>query len=132
MMFHKDGSGLPVADGSFVFVFGSNLAGIHAGGAARAARELYGAIQGQAIGRQGNSYGIPTVDEDVRNPIPLSEIRRYVTDFLKEAAANPEVTYLVTRIGCVIAGYSDAQIAPMFKGASENCSFAEQWKGYLI
>lgn len=110
-----------------VFVFGSNLAGRHGAGAALYARKHHGAIYGQGIGLQGNSYGIPTKDMYIRT-LPLHEIARHVIDFLLFAIAHPDLTFEVTRIGCGLAGYTDTQIAPMFKNAPANCLLPEGWR----
>ena len=96
-----------------IFVFGSNLAGMHGGGAARVAMEKFGAIWGQGVGLQGQSYAIPTMHGGVE------EIKPYVDEFLKFAKAHPEYTFYVTRIGCGIAGFSPEQIAPLFYHAIE-------------
>lgn len=108
-----------------VFVFGSNLAGNHAGGAARVAREKFGAILGQGVGLQGQSYAIPTMQGGV------DTIKPYVDEFLAFAKAHQELKFYVTRIGCGIAGFKDEEIAPLFQEAlgEENIilpkSFAE-------
>ena len=94
-----------------IFVFGSNLEGQHAGGAARTAVERFGAIWGQGVGLQGQSYAIPTMQGGVET------IRPYVNDFIRFASCHPEMKFLVTRIGCGIAGFSDEEIAPLFAGA---------------
>ena len=94
-----------------VFVFGSNLLGHHDGGAARVARERFGAIYGQGVGLQGRSYAIPTMN------LPLGEISRYVDEFIWFADSHPEMTFMVTRIGCGIAGFRDEEIAPLFAKA---------------
>ena len=94
-----------------IFVFGSNLAGAHGGGAARIAVERFGAIMGQGVGLQGQSYAIPTMQGGVNTVAP------YVDEFIAFAKQHPEMTFLVTRIGCGIAGFSPAQIAPLFTGA---------------
>ena len=94
-----------------IFVFGSNLEGAHGGGAARAAYNHFGAIWGQGIGLQGQSYAIPTMQG------PVSSIKPYVDEFIDFARKHPEHEFLVTRIGCGIAGFSDADIAPLFKDA---------------
>ena len=94
-----------------VFVFGSNLAGMHAGGAARLAFRKFGAVWGQGVGLQGRSYAIPTMQGDVET------IRPYVVEFIAFAAARPQLTFLVTQIGCGIAGFSPRQIAPLFESA---------------
>ena len=94
-----------------VFVFGSNLAGNHAGGAARVARERFGAIMGQGVGMQGQSYAIPTMQGS------LETIKPYVDDFMKYAQEHSDKTFYVTRIGCGIAGFKDEEIAPLFDSA---------------
>ena len=94
-----------------IFVFGSNLQGAHGGGAARAACKHFGAIWGQGIGLQGQSYAIPTMQG------PVSSIKPYVDEFIDFARKHPEYEFLVTRIGCGIAGFKDADIAPLFKDA---------------
>ena len=94
-----------------VFVFGSNLAGMHGGGAAYAAFKKFGAIWGRGVGRQGQSYAIPTMQGGVET------IRPYVDDFIDFAKAHPDLFFYVTRIGCGIAGFADAEIAPLFAAA---------------
>ena len=96
-----------------VFVFGSNLEGLHGGGAAAAAMRFFGAVWGQGVGLQGQSYAIPTMHGGV------DEIRPYVDEFIEFARNHPELTFLVTRIGCGIAGFTDQQIAPLFVYALE-------------
>lgn len=94
-----------------VFVFGSNLAGRHAGGAARYALNHFGAIWGQGVGMQGQSYAIPTMQGGV------DTIRPYVDQFIDLAREWDQTTFYVTRIGCGIAGFTDEQIAPLFDKA---------------
>ena len=94
-----------------IFVFGSNLQGIHGGGAARIAREYFGAIMGQGVGLQGQSYAIPTMQGGVRT------IKPYTDEFIEFAKANTNLHFLVTRIGCGIAGFRDEDIAPLFDNA---------------
>lgn len=96
-----------------IFVFGSNLEGMHGGGAARLAYEKFGAIWGQGVGLQGQSYGIPTMHGGVE------DIKPYVDEFIEFAKSHPELTFLVTRIGCGIAGFRDEEIAPLFKECIE-------------
>jgi hypothetical protein len=91
-----------------IFVFGSNLQGMHAGGAARVAYEKFGAVMGQGVGLQGQSYAIPTMQGGVET------IRPYVDQFTDFACQHPELKFLVTRIGCGIAGFRDSEIAPLF------------------
>jgi hypothetical protein len=94
-----------------IFVFGSNLKGIHGGGAAETAYEKFGAVWGQGAGLQGSSYGIPTMHGGV------DEIKPYVDKFIEFAKSNPKLTFLVTRVGCGIAGFHDKEIAPLFSEA---------------
>lgn len=94
-----------------IFVFGSNLGGMHGGGAARAAYNRFGAVWGQGVGLQGQSYAIPTMQGGVET------IKPYVDEFIEFAHAHPELKFLVTRIGCGIAGFRDEQIAPLFAAA---------------
>lgn len=109
-----------------IFVFGSNLAGRHGKGAARRAYKEHGAVYGQGVGLQGNSYAIPTKDRAL-NPLPLSYISFHVLAFKVYAFEHPELTFNVTRVGCGLAGYTDSDIAPMFKGAPPNCQLPEGW-----
>lgn len=95
-----------------VFVFGSNLAGMHGGGAARVARLRFGAVMGNGVGMQGRSYAIPTMQGGTET------IRPYVNDFIAYAKEHPELTFIVTPIGCGIAGFEPEDIAPLFKEAS--------------
>ena len=96
-----------------IFVFGSNLKGMHGGGAARIAYDKFGAIWGQSVGLQGQSYGIPTMHGG------LNVIKPYINEFIDFAKSHPELKFLVTRIGCGIAGFSDEEMAPLFKDAIE-------------
>ncbi len=110
-----------------IFVFGSNLEGSHGGGAAKTAHNKFGAIWGQGVGLQGQSYGIPTMHGGVE------EIRPYVDEFIEFAKSNPALTFLVTRVGCGIAGFHDSEIAPLFAGAIEvpNIFLPESFWHYL-
>ncbi|MBO4487455.1 MAG: hypothetical protein J5729_03745 [Bacteroidaceae bacterium] len=96
-----------------IFVFGSNLSGAHGGGAARLAYNRFGAIWGQGVGLQGQSYGIPTMQGGVET------IKPYVDEFIDFAVQHPEMKFLVTLIGCGIAGFTPEEIAPLFKEAIE-------------
>ncbi|MDO4932387.1 MAG: hypothetical protein Q4E63_07065 [Prevotellaceae bacterium] len=97
--------------GNEIFVFGSNLAGAHGGGAARVAFRQFGAVWGKGVGLQGKTYAIPTMQGGVET------IRPYVDEFIQFAKEHKEQTFLVTRIGCGIAGFKDEEIAPLFKEA---------------
>lgn len=109
-----------------IFVFGSNLAGIHGKGAALYARQHYGAVLGIGVGRQYNSYAIPTKDAKLK-PLPLDKIAEYVTQFIEYAKAHPEEDFIVTKIGCGLAGYEEWQIIPMFNLAPTNCLLPDGW-----
>ena len=106
-----------------IFVFGSNLAGMHGGGAARIARLHFGAVMGKGVGLQGQSYAIPTMQGGVKT------IRPYVDAFIDFANHHPELHFLVTPIGCGIAGFEAEDIAPLFESAKEmkNISLPESF-----
>jgi len=106
-----------------IFVFGSNLKGMHGGGAAYIAYRKFGAIMGQGVGLQGQSYAIPTMQGGVET------IRPYVDEFILFAKQHPELTFLVTRIGCGIAGFTDEEISPLFEEAHsvENIVLPPNW-----
>lgn len=122
-----------------IFVFGSNKAGIHGGGAARAALLQHGAIMGQGFGHHGNSYAIPTKGEPggvdrqrgIGSTLPLVEIQTYIEDFMRYARANPKLKFQVTQLGCGLAGLKPEWIAPMFLKSPENCYFDTQWQKHL-
>jgi hypothetical protein len=126
--YHKDGS---APSASQVFVFGSNKSGIHGAGAARAAHREYGAKWGVAEGRTGQCYALPTVRENIAGPLTLDEIGIHVERFLHHAATHPEDRFLVTRIGCGLAGHKDEDVAPMFRDAPMNCSLPEDWRQHI-
>jgi hypothetical protein len=135
--YHKDGTSPRTPN--TVFVFGSNLAGHHGAGAAREAYNNYGAIMGAGVGHMlhpsgATCYAIPTKDKNIET-LPISEITKYVDGFIQFAkrleVLRPEMNIFVTRIGCQLAGYDNEDIAPLFKNAPQNCSFAEEWMSYL-
>lgn len=99
-----------------IFVFGSNLKGIHGAGAAKLAYKKFGAILGKGAGLMGQSYGIPT-KEDPWKTLPLVTIAKFVEVFLYFALEDKLHIFLITQIGCGYAGYSPNDIAPMFKQA---------------
>lgn len=96
-----------------IFVFGSNLKGMHGGGAAYVAYRKFGAIMGQGVGLQGQSYAIPTMQGGVET------IKPYVDEFIQFAKEHQNLTFLVTRIGCGIAGFTDDEISPLFEKAHD-------------
>lgn len=127
MKFHRDGE---LAPPGHIWVFGSNLAGRHGAGAAKVALQKYRAMYGNSVGPQGNSYAIPTKDV-VLKTLPLKEITPHIHEFLRCAREFPTMEFFVTSIGCGLAGYKPADIAPMFRGAPDNCSFPDTWKSFL-
>jgi hypothetical protein len=131
MKFHPDGT-IPK---SGVFVFGSNLAGIHGAGAAKAAHNYFGAEWGNPHGMQGNSYAIPTKNATITETLSFDVIRGFIAEFVQYASNHPEVEFFITRVGCGLAGCKDSEIAPMFKEAGcsglKNCSFPRQWQKFL-
>ena len=96
-----------------IFVFGSNLKGVHGKGAALHAFKNHGAIMGQGVGLQGDSYAIPTKITPSK-PLSLISINKHVADFIEFASIIPHVQFNVTPIGCGLAGFKPFQIAPMF------------------
>lgn len=107
-----------------VFVFGSNKAGNHVGGAARVAVEKFGAIMGHGEGLQGQSYAIPTLDEQM-DKVSTEELTRSVRRFADYTRYNTDKVFYVTKIGCGIAGFSVEEIVEVFKSVSFGSS------GYL-
>lgn len=107
-----------------IFVFGSNASGAHGAGAAATAVERFGAIWGQGDGLQGQSYGIDTMSGP-------QVMQGAVQRFLRFAADHPELRFLVTEIGCGIAGYSPAEVAPLFAGAPGNVALPERFRAVL-
>uniref|UniRef100_A0A6C0JU36 Macro domain-containing protein n=1 Tax=viral metagenome TaxID=1070528 RepID=A0A6C0JU36_9ZZZZ len=109
-----------------LFVFGSNLRGVHGAGAARFAFDNHNAKWGCGIGRTGDCYAIPTKDDNIKT-LPLNVIKNYVDEFVLYAKEHPELMFEVTKIGCGLAGYKNKDIAPMFLDAPENCLLDDEW-----
>lgn len=141
MRFHKDGTSPTNGE---IFVFGSNLGGIHGAGAAKAARDHYGAKLFIGVGPCGQSYAIPTKSEDITKSLPLPVIKLYVEQFIEyaelcedhDASSEPGTLvnpskFWVTAVGCGLAGFEYSDIAPMFRGAPDNCSFPDVWREFL-
>lgn len=110
-----------------VFVFGSNFKGAHGGGAAYIAYKKFGAVWGQGVGMQGQSYGIPTMHGGT------DVIKPYVDEFIEYAKQHPEKKFLVTPVGCGIAGFTESEIAPLFKDAKdvENIWLPEKFYDFI-
>ena len=95
-----------------VFVFGSNIQGMHGGGAAWYAHRTFGAEWGVGEGLTGRTYALPTMEG-------LASLTKAVENFTGCAAAHPELTFLVTAVGCGIAGYTPQEVAPLFAEAAK-------------
>lgn len=108
------------------YVFGSNELGVHGAGAAKTALTYYGAVYGKGIGFHGQSYAIPTKDTQIRT-LPIEKIKVYVDEFIGFARAHPDMLFYVTPIGTGLAGYSHAQMAPLFQDAPANCWMIQAW-----
>jgi len=113
-----------------IFVFDSNLKGVESKGNAQIAREHFGADPKVVTGRSGNSYAIPTKDKHLAT-LNVDRIMPYVEEFKEYAKANPDTTFIVTKIGTGLLGHYDQAIATLFKGAPRNCSFHFTWKPFL-
>jgi hypothetical protein len=114
-----------------VFVFGSNAAGVHGAGGAADACRLYGARWGQGFGFAGRSFAIPTRTAAIYVSRPLADIATDVSLFLDYAREALTLTFVVTRIGCGNAGYSDEEMAPLFRDAPANCRLPDRWEDIL-
>jgi hypothetical protein len=127
--YHKDMT-QPTAPNS-LFVFGSNTAGKHGAGSARAALQNYGAVYGEYLGPMGQSFALPTCDTAFA-PLPLEVIQLYVDLLIEYATNHPDVEFFMTRTGCVRAGYTDQQIASMFLECQlTNFDYPEEWRSTL-
>jgi hypothetical protein len=115
---------------SDIFVFGSNLAGIHGRGSAFHARKFFGALQGVGVGRMGSAYAIPTKDRFLRT-LQLPTIEEHVKTFLQYARDNTDLTFNVVAIGCGLAGYRPADIAPMFALAPSNVKLPPEFDAVI-
>lgn len=101
-----------------VFVFGSNLAGIHGKGSAKVAAERYGAKKGIGFGLEGQSFALPTKDMKIKT-LTIIQIKYYVDKFVEFAKRNNQLTFFVVEVGCMNAGYEPKDIAPLFKEVKE-------------
>ena len=112
-----------------IFVFGSNLAGRHGAGAARYAHEHYGAEYGVGVGRTGCSYALPTKDL-VLKTLTLGAIEWHIKDFIEYAEAHPDDEFMLTPIGCGLAGYRRDQIKPLIEkyNRPSNVIYTKEWE----
>lgn len=102
-----------------IFVFGSNLGGYHGGGAAWYAKQYRDAEMGVGYGITGNNYAFPTKDADIET-LPIETVAQYAELFLDYAKKHPQTTFHLTPVGCGLAGFTEKEIAPMFKDAPIN------------
>lgn len=109
-----------------IFVFGSNKRGAHGAGAALCAHREHGAVLGDGEGLTGRSYALPTKGWRLE-VLPLEDIKVHVDRFLDFARSRPDLRFLVTRVGCGLAGYTDEDIAPLFADAPDNCDLPDGW-----
>lgn len=117
-------------DGNHIFVFGSNLRGRHGKGAAREAARVWGAEEGVGFGRTGMAYAVPTK----RSPYQTLELRvigSHIESLLEYARQHPDLTFLVTAIGCGLAGFKPQQIAPFFQDAPPNMVLPEEFTNVI-
>lgn len=113
---------------NMIFVFGSNLGGIHGAGAARHAKMYLGAAMGVGIGRTGACYAIPTKSVDIKHTLPIDTIKIFVDEFIDYACNNLDLKFQITCIGCGLAGLKDEDVAPLFATAPANCWFDSKWQ----
>lgn len=115
---------------SMIFVFGSNLDGIHGAGAAAYAHKHRGAQWGVGEGPTGSCYALPTKGHKI-SYMTLNTIKLHVSKFIHYAVNHPEELFQVTQVGCGLGGWKAKNIAPLFLGASSNCLFDTAWREYL-
>ena len=120
----------PELPSEYIFVFGSNLAGLHSIEIPLVAKNFFAAEFGVSLGVTGRSYAIPIKDRFIRI-LQLKEIRRYVEMFKAYTNDHPELKFWITHIGVERRGYKHHEIAPMFIGCNRNCIFPEQWRQFL-
>lgn len=113
-----------------IFVFGSNLAGRHGKGAALIAKYKFGAEYGVGVGVTGRCYAIATKDEKLKQ-LSLDMVINQIDNFKVYAGKYHNFEFLVTRVGCGLAGFKDEVIAPLFADAPSNCVFNFEWMEYL-
>ncbi len=121
-MIRKDGA---------IFEFGSNLAGIHGAGSAKEAHVNWGAEWTVGVGRTGRAYAIPTKPAPYQPSLAVEMIAKHVLDFLEYARKHPELEFHCVRIGCGRAGYTDKQMAPLFRGAPSNVKLPFEFTSVL-
>jgi len=113
-------------DGTNIFVFGSNLAGRHGAGAAKDAKRFWHARHGVGNGIQGQAYAIPTKNAHL-GKLPLAAIKKFVDEFIEFARRHSDNRFLVTEIGCGLAGYTVQSMAPLFRNCPDNCVLPDEF-----
>lgn len=116
-----------------IFVFGSNLLGIHKRGAAKDALDNYGAILGQGEGLQGQSYALPTKNTPTEF-MPYENLKQYIDRLHLTIKQNPNLHFLITKVGCNLAGFTVWEIAPLFKDFIflNNCSLPRDFLDFIF
>jgi hypothetical protein len=109
-----------------VFVFGSNLMGHHKGGAAKVAKDEFGAVEGMCVGLIGESYAFPTLDKFLQQR-SLLELLTTTIFFYSTVQANPSLTFYLTRVGCGIAGYDEEYMKKFFAWDLPNLVKPPNW-----
>lgn len=109
-----------------IFVFGSNLGGRHGGGAARLAAEHFGAEEGVGEGLTGQSYAFPTLTANFEK-VTMKALEASRDRLFATARAHPEKIFLLTKVGCGIAGFREEEIRPLFENAPKNVVMPEGW-----
>ncbi|MBP6429775.1 MAG: hypothetical protein KA273_05195 [Bacteroidales bacterium] len=113
-----------------IFVFGSNLSGIHAGGAAYIAFKHFGAVWGVGYGLQGQTFALPTKDKEIIT-LPLSKVKSYLKDFIEFVYLNPNLKFYLTKIGCGLAGFTIEEIKTILWEALEEIAKDNKKEVYL-
>lgn len=126
-----DASNVTTLPSDQVFVFGSNQNGKHKGGASLTAKTHFGAVEGMASGRQGNSYAVPLLGADFKK-IGFSAYIKEIIAFKKYAKAHPNVEFFLTEIGCGYSGYSIDEIAPYFNRSPSNVIFPQSFMPFIF
>lgn len=121
---------VPALPSEFIFVFGSNLAGLHSVDIPLFAKQFFGAEFGIGWGLTGRTFAIPVKDRFIRF-LPLNQIKLYVDMFKTLTHSQPNMKFWVSHLGIERRGYRHSQIAPLFKNCNTNCVFPEHWKPYL-
>ena len=126
-IFHNEGR---IAQSGWVWVFGSNVTGIHAAGEARMAKNNFGAVYGVSEGRMRDSYAIPVKSKNLQS-LPIPTLQDNVARFFEHVKSCPRERFYITKVGCGTGEYKDELVAPLFMDAPPNCSFSADWKHHL-